>query len=270
VTDLDLAKHAAREAATVIRSYQKEHTFDVKLKAKNDLVTDADLAAERALVSIITQHRPDDYILGEETVSGQHIPDGRVWIVDPIDGTTNFAHGFPIYCVSVALYEDGKPTVGVVYEVNNDEMFAAQRGEGATLNDQQIQVSKRQKLAESLLGTGFPYNDLSLVDDYLKLFRHLMENTQGVRRPGTAAYDLVCVAAGRYEAFYEYALKPWDVAAGALIVREAGGIVTDWDGDAQWLSGQRIIAGNVLVHQELLNIIQQYIPDHKRQPVNAV
>jgi myo-inositol-1(or 4)-monophosphatase len=265
VTDLELAQQAARQGAEVIRSFHKNRNFNVKLKAKNDLVTDADVATEESILELIRDQRPEDQILAEETIEGHQIPEGRVWIVDPIDGTTNFAHGFPVFCVSIALYEDGEPEVGVIYEVNSDEMFAAQRDHGATLNGTPMQVSKRDQLSLSLVGIGFPYNDLSLVDDYLELFRYLMEHTQGIRRPGTAAYDLACVAAGRYEAFYEYALKPWDVAAGVLLVREAGGTVTDWEGGEQWLTGQRIIAGNPEVHQELLTVITDYISEKSRQ-----
>ncbi|MGM0588606.1 MAG: inositol monophosphatase family protein [Bacteroidota bacterium] len=268
MTDLELAQQAARKAADVIRDFQTQKSFSVKLKAKNDLVTDADVATEEAIVKLLQSERPDDQILGEETVEGQHIPEGRVWIVDPIDGTTNFAHGFPIYCVSIALYEDGAPQAGIIYEVNNDEMFAAAKGQGATLNGSTITVSKRDTLERSLLGTGFPYNDLSLIDEYLELFRYLMSHTQGVRRPGTAAYDLACVAAGRYEAFYEYSLKPWDVAAGGLLVQEAGGVITDWDGGQQWLTGQRLVAGNRAVHAELLSVIQQHIGSEGRAAVS--
>lgn len=242
--ELKTATLAAREAAVIIRNYADRSSFDVKLKGKNDLVTDADVSAENKIIEVISNVFPDDDILAEESQKKTELPEGRVWIIDPIDGTTNFAHAFPFYCVSIALWDEKEARVALVLEVAHDEWFTAINGEGAWLNDEPISVSQNDDPSSSLIGTGFPYNNLNLVDNYLKLFRRMMEKTHGVRRPGTAAWDLCNVACGRFEGFYEYGLSPWDVAAGTLIIQEAGGKVTDWDGGDNWLFGQRIIAGN--------------------------
>ncbi|MEO1021233.1 MAG: inositol monophosphatase family protein [Bacteroidota bacterium] len=249
--ELSIAKKAALSAAEIIREFATSENFNIALKGKNDLVTDADLASEKAILSIINEVFPDDEILAEETSSKRSLPDGRVWIIDPIDGTTNFAHGFPVYCVSIALWDKHTPKVGLVLEVANSELFYATEEGGAFRNEQPITVSQNQDPSQSLIGTGFPYNNLDLVDNYLKLFRMLMDETHGVRRPGSAAWDLCNMACGRFEGFYEYGLSPWDVAAGALIIREAGGIVTDWNGGNNWLFGQRIVAGNAAIHSFL-------------------
>jgi myo-inositol-1(or 4)-monophosphatase len=262
-SELTLAKKAARSAAQIIKQYQRESNYAVDFKGKNDLVTEADVNAEQEILSIISTEYPDDYILAEESAESQDMPDGRTWLVDPIDGTTNFAHGFPIYCVSIGLWEDQKPQMGLVLEVSSDECFTALAGKGAFLNGNPISVSSCENPSDALIGTGFPYNDLSLVDNYLQFFRMLMDNIQGVRRPGAASYDLCCVAAGRFEGFYEYALNPWDVGAAALIVQEAGGTVTDWTGDDNWLFGKRIVAGNEVVHQFLLEEIGNYFDEEE-------
>lgn len=256
--ELNTAKEAARKASEVITHFQQEHNFEISFKGKNDLVTDADIAAEEAILKVITNAFPNDQIMAEESASEQVLPKARTWIIDPIDGTTNFAHGFPVFCVSIALWERQEAKVGLVLEVSADECFTAVRGKGAFLNGQKIEVSKIAQAKDSLIGTGFPYNDLSLVKNYLRFFKWLMHRTQGVRRPGSAAYDLCCVACGRYDGFYEYALSPWDIAAGSLIAEEAGGIVTDWQGGDNWLFGERIIAGNTDIYSFLLKAIQEH------------
>ncbi len=259
--ELNTAREAAKSAAEVIRQYQREDNFSVDYKGKNDLVTEADLKAEEKILSFINKEFPGDYILAEETAEELSMPEGRTWLIDPIDGTTNFTHGFPIYCVSIGLWENRQPKMGLVLEVANGECFTAIAGEGACLNDKPISVSKREDPKQALVGTGFPYNDLSLVDHYLQFFQMLMSSTQGVRRPGAAAYDLCCVACGRFDGFYEYALNPWDVAAGALIVQEAGGVVTDWSGEDHWLLGKRIVAGNPAIHDFLLEEMEKHFSD---------
>jgi len=256
--ELNLAKKAAGSASAIIQKYQRDRNYSVNFKGKNDLVTEADVRAEEKILAAIRAEYPNDHILAEETARQQSMPEGRTWVVDPIDGTTNFTHGFPIYCVSIGLWEDQKPQMGLVLEVSSKEYFTALSGKGAFLNGNPITVSASSNPRKALVGTGFPYNDLSLVDNYLQFFRMLMDNIQGVRRPGAASYDLCCVAAGRFEGFYEYALNPWDVGAAALIVQEAGGIVTDWTGDDNWLFGKRIVAGNEAVHQFLLEEIGNY------------
>jgi myo-inositol-1(or 4)-monophosphatase len=258
---LEVATNAANAAAKIIRKYAKESSFNVSLKGKNDLVTDADLASEQKIIECIKQSFPDDEILAEESEQKDKLPNGRVWIIDPIDGTTNFAHGFPAYCISIALWVNKEPAVGLVMEVANDELFYAVEGEGAFRNGEPIQVSSQNDPASSLIGTGFPYKELDLVDNYLKLFKRMMEVTHGVRRPGTAAWDLCNVACGRFEGFYEYGLSAWDVAAGSLIIKEAGGMVMDWNGDNDWLFGKRIIAGNFAICEFLLSEIKQSFND---------
>jgi myo-inositol-1(or 4)-monophosphatase len=256
--ELNVAKKAAKSAAQIIGKYQKDSNFSVDYKGKNDLVTEADVKAEKEILSVIGKEFPDDHILAEESSVEQVMPEGRTWLIDPIDGTTNFAHGFPVYCVSIGLWENREPKMGLVLEVSRGECFTAIKDAGAYLNGNPISVSKLTNPADALVGTGFPYNDLSLVDHYLQFFRMLMSNIQGVRRPGAASYDLCCVACGRFEGFYEYALNPWDVGAAALIVQEAGGKVTDWSGGNDWLFGKRIVAGNPALHAFLLDEIANY------------
>lgn len=255
--ELEITKIAAIEASKIITEYAERTSFSIELKGKNDLITDADVASENKIIEILTEAFPEDAILAEESSQRTELPSGRVWIIDPIDGTTNFAHGFPAYCVSIALWDNKSPKVALVLEVAKQELFTAVEGEGAYLNGKSIHVSGNNDPSASLIGTGFPYRDLHLVDDYLKLFKRLMEKTHGVRRPGTAAWDLCNVACGRFEGFYEYGLSAWDVAAGSLIIKEAGGVVTDWRGESDWLFGKRIIAGNEAVHAFLGKEIRQ-------------
>ncbi|MFU8811641.1 MAG: inositol monophosphatase family protein [Balneolaceae bacterium] len=262
--DLDVALKAARNGVEVIKSFETVD-LNTRKKGRNDLITDADIATEKAVLKTICDVFPDDEVLAEESASHESLSARRTWIVDPIDGTTNFAHRFPIYCVSIALWENRKPRVAVVIEVNRDEEFTAVAGEGAWLNGQPISVADTAHHRDGFVATGFPYNDLSLVEPYLKLFRILMEELQGLRRPGAASYDLCCVACGRFDGFYEYSLHAWDVAAAALIIQEAGGVVTDWEGGENWLFGQRLVAGNRTIHRYLLDQIQAVIPAAQRK-----
>lgn len=261
--ELNTARKAAAAAAEIIRDFQSNYNFSIDFKGKNDLVTDADLKSEQQILSIIRDEFPDDCILAEESSEDLAFSEGRTWLIDPIDGTTNFAHGFPVYCVSIALWEHRRPKMGLVLEVSRDEYFTALAGKGAYLNGHPISVSELQDPQHALVGTGFPYNDLSLVDNYLKFFRMLIHQIQGVRRAGAAAYDLCCVACGRFDGFYEYSLNPWDVGAAALIVQEAGGQISDWIGDDDWLFGKRIIAGNPTIHQFLLDEIQEQFTENE-------
>lgn len=264
--DLAIARKAAQEGVRVIKEYKRDG-FEVRQKGYHDLITDADIAAEEAILRVITDAFPDDDILAEESASYDSLTDNRTWIIDPIDGTTNFAHDFPVYCVSVALWSDQKPKVGVVIEVTRDEEFSAVAGEGAWLNGKVIRVSNTKEHRDGFVGTGFPYDDLSLIDSYLALFKILMRELQGIRRPGSAAFDLCCVACGRFDGFYEYSLHIWDLAAASLIIKEAGGVITDWNGGDGWPFGQRIIAGNKSIHSYLLKMIQEHIPDKDRENV---
>jgi len=262
--DLELAKKAARKAIQTINKYKKRG-INIRQKGFHDLVTDADVAAEKTILEIIKKQHPEDQILAEESANHSSLTDQRTWIIDPIDGTTNFAHDFPIYCVSVALWIDRKPSVGVVIEVNRNEEFSAISGEGAWLNGESISVSEEKSIDKGFVATGFPYNDLSMIDPFLNLLKLFMEKLQGLRRPGSASYDMCCVACGRFDGFYEYSLHIWDVAAASLIIREAGGIVTDWNGEEGWAFGQRVVAGNAVFHKYLLEKIIEYIPDAVRK-----
>lgn len=262
--ELNIAKRAARSAAEIIQKFQRESNFTVDFKGKNDLVTEADVRAEEEILTCLQKEYPNDQVLAEETTEDITLSEDRTWLIDPIDGTTNFTHGFPIYCVSIGLWEDYQPKMGLVLEVTRSEYFTALAGKGAFRNGDPISVSKNDAPQDALIGTGFPYNDLSLVDHYIDFFRMLMSDTQGVRRPGAASFDLCCLACGRFDGFFEYSLSPWDVGAAALIVQEAGGIVTDWSGSDDWLFGERIVAGNPAIHKFLLDGIKERFTDEER------
>ncbi|MCC5933394.1 MAG: inositol monophosphatase [Candidatus Cyclonatronum sp.] len=265
-SDLQVAHEAALKGAQIIRHFaENRHTLTIDHKGRHDLVTQADVQTEQRIIETIREYCPNDAFLAEESSADARLTDARTWIIDPIDGTTNFAHAFPVFCVSVALWENRQPKAAVIYEVNSGEMFTAEAGGGAFLNGKPIRVSEISRAGDALLGTGFPYRDLGLIDDYLRLMKCFMEETHGIRRPGSAAYDLACVAAGRLDGFYEYALSPWDVAAGVLLIQEAGGTVCDWDGGEGWLFGKRIICGNSPVSAYLLERIREYIPEEKRR-----
>ncbi len=258
--ELETAIEAAKEGAKVIESFtSSSRSQQFELKGKHDLVTAADVAAEKAIKAVIAKAFPEDQFLAEESHEGAALTDARTWIIDPIDGTTNFAHGVPFYAVSIALWIGKEPQTAVVLGLPHNELFTAEKGKGAFLNGKPIQVSQTADPVQSLIGTGFPYRDLSVLEDYMKVFHILMKETHGVRRPGSASYDMAFVACGRYDGFYEYALAPWDVAAGALLIREAGGVVTDWHGKENWLYGKRIIAANPKIHDYLKTTLQQEV-----------
>lgn len=265
--DLAIAQEAAFGGAEIIRDYMKNrHQLNTELKGRHDLVTRADVEAEQRIIEVLRDRVPNDQILAEESAAEHKLTSARTWIIDPIDGTTNFAHGFPTFCISIALWEDMKPQAGLIYEINTGELYTATKGGGAFLNGQLIHVSDTEKPEEALLGTGFPYRDLELVDPYLQLFKCFMKETHGLRRPGSAAYDLACVATGRFDGFFEYALSPWDVAAGVLLIQEAGGQISDWTGGDEWLFGKRIVCGNAAMSAYMLDRITKHIPEKLRQP----
>jgi myo-inositol-1(or 4)-monophosphatase len=228
----------------------------IEYKGKNDLVSYVDKAAEKMLVKGLEQILPGSGFIAEEGTSSKR-SDSYNWIIDPLDGTTNFTHGIPVYAISVALLKRGQLTLGVVYEVNRDECFHAIKGGGAYLNHMPVQVSSTKTLEKSLLATGFPYYNFEQMQQYLSIINDLMQQTHGLRRMGSAAVDLAYTACGRFEGFFEYNLNAWDVAAGALIVQEAGGTVTDFKGGTDFLFGRQIVAGNV-TQPELLQAIQKY------------
>lgn len=249
----------ARSAGSLIRSAKGTlHHSQIETKGLNDFVTRIDKESENLIVEALRELLPESDFLAEEQ-SAERSGAEYTWIIDPLDGTTNFIHGLPCFCVSIGLVKNDIPVLGVIYEVNQDECFYAWQGGGAWLNGESIHCASRQRLADSLLVTGFPYYDYSKIDQYLALFKYLMQHSRGMRRLGSAAADLAYVAAGRCDAFYEYSLKAWDVAAGAVIVREAGGIVTDFSGDNGFLYNQEIIASAPGIYSETLATVQEFM-----------
>jgi myo-inositol-1(or 4)-monophosphatase len=256
---LNIAVKAARRAGGIINRSALDRTkLEVRAKGANDFVTQVDRAAEAAVIDTLHQAFPDHAILGEESgaLAGSTEKSEYRWIIDPLDGTTNFIHGFPQYCVSIALQHRGAIAHGVIYDPSKNELFTASKGSGAYLDDRRIRVTKCASLKESLVGTGFPFKELSRLDLYMKQLRALMEGSAGVRRAGSAALDLAYVAAGRMDAFWEMGLSPWDMAAGALMVQEAGGLVGDLAGDATWLESGDIAAATPKVFPQLLGALK--------------
>jgi myo-inositol-1(or 4)-monophosphatase len=252
---LNVAVRAARRAGRIInRASLDLDTLQVARKQRNDFVTEVDHASEQAIIDTLLTAYPSHSILAEEsghTDNGQKAG-GRpeqvlraenIWIIDPLDGTTNFIHGMPQYAVSIALMQQGVVTQAVVYDPSRDELFTASRGRGAFLNDRRIRVSRRTRLDESLIGTGFPFRKIDNLDQYLAMLRAVTEKAAGVRRPGAAALDLAYVAAGRFDAFFELGLAPWDVAAGSLLITEAGGLVGNFTADGDYLFAEEVVAG---------------------------
>jgi myo-inositol-1(or 4)-monophosphatase len=232
---------------------------DIRVDKKGtiDLVTEVDLAVERMFRDLIGERFPDHQVLAEEMGSGAPIPPGPCWVFDPIDGTTNYAHGLPIFCASLALELDGEAVVGAIYDPNRKELFTAERGGGAFLNGRPLRVSTKATLVDAILVTGFPYDVHQRVDEIVGLFAAFVGEARAVRRLGSAAIDLCYVAAGRMDGFWERDLKPWDVAAGALIVAEAGGRVTQMDGAPFNSRGNQVLATNGAIHQRMLDVIRQ-------------
>jgi myo-inositol-1(or 4)-monophosphatase len=255
---LNFAIQTAREAGKILAD-KFGRALRVTNKGDIDLVTEADIAAERLIVERIRSHHPRHAILTEESgdvVSLGDAGSGYKWVIDPLDGTTNYAHGYPVFCVSVALEHEGRVVLGVVYDPTRDELFAAERGEGATLNGRSLRVSETDELNGALLCTGFPY-DVRDRGDFARHFRNFIMRAQSVRRDGAAALDLAYVAAGRFDAFYEEGLRPWDVAAGVLLVEEAGGRVTHYDGSPFRIYTPPIAASNGLIHEAMLEVLRQ-------------
>jgi len=259
---LNIAIQAARRAARIInRAALDLETVKIARKQRNDFVTEVDQAAEAAIIETLLGAYPGHAILAEESghrpgKQAASIEDAEhVWIIDPLDGTTNFIHGMPQYAISIALAQRGVITQGLVYDPNRDELFTATRGRGAFLNNRRIRVSGRARLEQALIGTGFPQSRLENLDEFMPLFRLLVERTAGVRRPGAASLDLAYTACARYDGFFEIGLSPWDVAAGSLLVTEAGGLVGDFEGDSNYLFGQRIVAGNPKIFAALIQLI---------------
>ena len=255
---LDVSLEAARRGAEVIRDATSQRDKLVwETKGRSDFVSEVDKASEREIAAIISRRLPEAIMLGEElsptTIAGK----GLVVIADPLDGTTNFLHGYPEYSVSIAIARDGVLCAGVVLNVARDEEFTATRGGGAFRNGKRVRVSNLREPARCLVGTGFPFKNIEKLPSYLEQFSLVMRGTAGIRRAGSAALDLSNVACGRFDAFWELVLAPWDIAAGLLMVREAGGVVTDLDGNEAQLTAGSFVAGNPAMHAWLLQTVRR-------------
>lgn len=257
-TYLEKAVALAREAGTFQKS-KLWQPFKIEHKGTIDLVTEVDRASEDLLVNGLRHAFPDHDFLAEENVY-QDRGASHKWIIDPLDGTTNFAHGFPWFAVSIGLEIDGEICLGVIYHAMMDELFTAVKGEGAFLSGNRLRVSERTKLQEALLATGFPYDCATDGENNFANFINFQLNCRGIRRAGAAALDLAYVAAGRFDGFWECKLKPWDVAAGQLLVQEAGGRVTSYDGSPYSAYNHRIVASNGLIHDEMLAVLEMPAP----------
>jgi len=265
---LNIATRAARAAGDlIIRHVDRLDTLTVTSKDRNDFVSEVDRQAEDIIIRTLRKAYPKHSILAEE--SGTHDGNEYQWIIDPLDGTTNFLHGFPQFAVSIALLHKGRLEQGVVYDPMRQELFQATRGAGAMLNNRRLRVTARTSLAGALLGTGFPYKDHTHLDAYLAMLKDLITETAGIRRPGSAALDLAYVAAGRLDGFWEIGLKPWDLAAGALLIQEAGGIVGDLSGGPSFLKNGHIVAGNAKIFAAIINTIRPHLPAELRGLIDS-
>jgi myo-inositol-1(or 4)-monophosphatase len=266
---LNVAIKAAREAGKIItRASYDVGAIKVHVKDVNDFVSEVDRSAEETIINILRDAYPDHGFFGEESGKSNEEADS-IWIIDPLDGTTNFLHNFPAYCVSIALQEKGVLTQAVIYDPVHNDLFTATRGRGAFLNNKRIRVTNRSKLQESLISTGFPFKDFSYFDTYIDIFKDMAKKTSGLRRPGSAALDLAYVAAGYSDGFFEMNLSAWDIAAGALLVQEAGGIVGDFEGNESWIETGHIVAGNAKVFSQMLQVIHPHLTDYIRTPKPA-
>lgn len=246
----------ARETGQYVKEYRLLNKPDVETKGRNDFVTQIDKVSEQRLVDELGKLLPDAGFIAEENTSEKQ---GVIynWIIDPIDGTTNFIHGLYPYAISIALQKNDKIVAGVVYEMGMDECFYAWEGGPALLNGEEIKVSSTSKVADSLIATGFPYTNYSLIGNFMETLDFFMKNSHGLRRLGSAAADLAYVACGRFDAFYEYNLKSWDVAAGAFLIQQAGGKVSDFSGGDNYLFGGEIVSANALIFDEMQIVIQK-------------
>ena len=257
----------AQKAGSFLKAnLSKLKKHQIHFKGQNDYVTAIDQACEKMLVEKIQKSFPSHQVMAEEFyASGPWDPDQPIWIIDPLDGTANFIHGLPIFSVSIGLFLKRKMLLGVVFDPNRNELFSAVRGRGAYLNRKKIRVSKTQRLKDGLLATGFPFRSNTIINDYLKTFKIFAKNSHGIRRTGSAAIDLCYVACGRYDGFWEFNLYPWDIAAGSLIVQEAGGITSDFQGQPLGLVPQNTLAGNPFTHPHLLSVVKKFFPNTRQE-----
>ncbi|HEY5790522.1 MAG TPA: inositol monophosphatase family protein [Gammaproteobacteria bacterium] len=248
---LNIAIRAARSAGSIIvRHLDRVDALKIGTKQRNDFVSDVDRLAEQEIIKVIRKAYPSHGLLAEE--SGRQVGDDYTWIIDPLDGTTNYLHGFPHFAVSIGLLRRGQLDQGVVYDPLRQELFTASRGAGATLNDRRIRVSRVNGLPGALLGTGFPFRTQQHLPAYLEMFKALFPDTAGIRRAGSAALDLAYVAAGRLDGFWEIGLSEWDIAAGALLVLEAGGMVSDFSGGPDYLQTGNVVCGGPRLHAAMV------------------
>lgn len=252
----NIAIRAARSAGDLILQYsQRLDTIKINEKSRHNYVTEVDTKAEQIIIDIIHKAYPQHAILAEESgTSGDHTQD-IVWIIDPLDGTTNFIHGLPHYAVSIAIKVKERIEYGVIYDPIRNELFFAERGNGARLNDKRLRVTQQKDLKHALIGTGFPFRDTDRFSEYLKIFERLIPQAAGIRRAGTATLDLAYVAAGRLDGFWEMGLAIWDMAAGSLLIKEAGGLVGDFNGGEAYFEKQTIVAGNPKIFKSLLQLM---------------
>ena len=257
---LNIAIKAARGAGAIInRASLDLDLLKVNTKGPNDFVSEVDQAAEQSIIETLLAAYPGHGILAEESGRAHGAKDSEyLWIIDPLDGTTNFLHGFPVYAVSIALAFRGQVQQAVVYDPARNDLFYASKGRGAFLNDKRLRVSKRNRLADSLIGTGFPFRKGDNFKRYMAMFESVMQNCAGLRRPGAAALDLCYVAAGWYDGFFETGLSPWDIAAGSLMITEAGGLVGNFTGEADYLYQRELVAGNPKVYAQLVQILAPF------------
>lgn len=257
---LHIAIRAARNAGGLIRrSVEKVPQLTIHKKTKNDFVSEVDLMAEREIIQVIKNAYPEHSILAEE--SGVSKGNQYTWVIDPLDGTTNFLHGYPQYSVSIAFKNKNRTEIGVVYDPLGDELYTAEKGRGAMLNDRRIRVSKQTTLNEALIGAGFPFKYPQHIDTYLNMFKTLTLMTAGIRQAGSAALNLAYLSAGRLDGFWEIGLKEWDMAAGILLVQEAGGVVTDFSFNDQYIKSGNIITGNIKIHQALYKMLEPFVTE---------
>ncbi len=265
---LNIAVRAARSAGDlIIRVVDRIDTLTITSKGRNDFVSEIDQQAEQEIIRILLKAFPDHGILAEESGkrAGSSHHDEYTWIIDPLDGTTNFLHGFPQFAVSIGLMHRGKLAIGVIYDPLKQELFTAERGSGAMLNNRRIRVTRQHAFTGALLGTGFPFKDQRHLDAYLGMFRSLIVDTAGIRRAGSAALDLAYIAAGRLDGFWEIGLREWDMAAGILLIQEAGGIVTDFLGGESYLRSGNVLAASPRLHQIMLDAIQPHLTESLRE-----
>lgn len=257
---LNIAIRAARAAGKVLlRHVDRLDQIKVQTKSRNDFVSEVDRSAEQAIIQELRARFPSHAILAEE--SGAQGEGDYQWVIDPLDGTANYLHGLPQFSVSIALRLRGQLECAVVYDPLREELYTAARGEGAQLNDRRLRVAGRPSLDGALIGTGFPFRDQRHIDAYLGMFKDMTLSTAGLRRPGSAALDLAYVAAGRTDGFWELGLSPWDFAAGALLITEAGGTVTDLVGGSRYFDTCNLVAGNLKVHQAMVELIRPHLSD---------